>query len=94
MVEGIGRMVEMAAALNIKNAEAVRLAQELAQETGETLTEAVVKALQERLQRVSRRERLARMREISHEMASRFKEPWKSIDHAELLYDSETGLPK
>lgn len=87
-------MVEMAAALNIKNAQAVKLAQELARETGETLTEAVLKALQERLERVGRTDRLARMREISDEMSRRFKEPWKSVDHGDLLYDSETGLPK
>jgi hypothetical protein len=30
---------------------------------------------------------------IGRELASRFKEPWKSIDHGELLYD-ELGLPK
>lgn len=36
-------------ALNIKNDETHRLAQELAQETGETLTEAVTGALRQRL---------------------------------------------
>lgn len=43
-------------ALNIRNAEAERLASELALQTGETKTEAVAKALRERLARV-RRER-------------------------------------
>ncbi len=38
-------------ALNIKDAEADRLARELAARTGETITEAVVKALRERLKR-------------------------------------------
>jgi len=37
--------------LNIKNAEADRLAHDLAEKTGETLTEVVIKALRERLMR-------------------------------------------
>lgn len=41
-------------ALNIRNAEAERLATELARETGETKTEAVTKALRARLERVRR----------------------------------------
>ena len=46
-------------ALNIRNLEAERLAEELARQTGETKTEAVTKALRERLGRV-RRERTRR----------------------------------
>jgi antitoxin VapB len=46
-------------ALNIRNPEAERLADELAKETGETKTEAVTKALRHRLARV-RRERSQR----------------------------------
>jgi antitoxin VapB len=42
-------------ALNIKHAEADRLARELAAITGETLTEAVVAALRERLERQQQR---------------------------------------
>lgn len=54
-------------ALNIKNAEADRLARLLAEQTGESLTNAVVVALQERLDRERRRgttvhERIARLR--------------------------------
>jgi len=41
-------------ALNIRNAEAERLATELAKRTGETKTEAVTKALRDRLTRVRR----------------------------------------
>lgn len=41
-------------ALNIRNAEAERLAADLARQTGETKTEAVTKALRERLARVRR----------------------------------------
>ncbi|GAB4237278.1 MAG: type II toxin-antitoxin system VapB family antitoxin [Stanieria sp.] len=38
-------------AINIKNAEADRLARELSAITGETITEAVIKSLAERLER-------------------------------------------
>jgi antitoxin VapB len=47
----------MKMALNIRNAEAERLAAELARLTGETKTEAVTKALRDRLARVRRRPR-------------------------------------
>ncbi|MGH9369073.1 MAG: type II toxin-antitoxin system VapB family antitoxin [Thermoanaerobaculia bacterium] len=46
-------------AINIRNPEAERLAEELARATGETKTEAVTKALRDRLTRV-RRERSGR----------------------------------
>ena len=38
-------------AINIKNAEADKLARELSKITGETITEAVIKSLAERLER-------------------------------------------
>ena len=47
-------------ALNIKSAEADRLARELSSETGESLTTAVTKALAERLERCRRRSSGAR----------------------------------
>ena len=82
--------------LNIKNEETHRLAQQLAALTGESMTAAVTQAVRERLDRV-RRERGAglaeRLRAISRDAAPRFKEPWRSIDHGELLYD-ERGLPR
>ena len=31
---------------------------------------------------------------IADETAPLFKPPYDTIDHAELLYDRETGLPK
>jgi len=83
-------------ALNIKNDEAHRLAQELASLTGETMAAAVTEALRERLDRV-RKERetsLAdRLLAIGRECAAHLKEPYKSIDPADLLYD-ERGLPR
>ncbi|MBL8689841.1 MAG: type II toxin-antitoxin system VapB family antitoxin [Rhodospirillaceae bacterium] len=91
----LGREVEDVG-LNIKNAETHKLVQELAELTGESMTAAVTEAVRERLVRV-RREKgggLAdRLMEIGRDCASRLKEPYKSIDHGDLLYD-ELGLPK
>ena len=82
--------------LNIKNEETHRLAQELAMLTGESMTSAVKEAVRERLDRV-RRERgvsLAdRLLAIGKECAAHLKEPFRSIDHGDLLYD-ERGLPR
>lgn len=82
--------------LNIKDADTHRLARELADLTGETLTEAVRRALRERLDRVTSntREPLAeRLLAIGRDCAAHMKEPWRSVDHGELLYD-DLGLPK
>ena len=82
-------------ALNIKSDETHRLARELAALTGESMSTAVTNALQERLGRL-RRERnegmAARLLEIGREAAPLFKEPYRSVDHGDLLYD-EKGLP-
>jgi len=82
--------------LNIKNEETHRLAQELARETGESMTAAVDKAVRERLARVRgiKGNGLAeRLLKIGRECAVHLKEPYRSIDHGEMLYD-EKGLPK
>lgn len=79
--------------LNIKNDETYRLVEELAKFTGETLTAAVTQAVRERLDRL-RRERLAdRLLRIGKDCAARLKEPFRSADHGDLLYD-ERGLPR
>jgi antitoxin VapB len=82
--------------LNIKNEEAHRLAQELAALTGESMTAAVIEALRERLDRL-RQERGARLADrllaIGKDCATHLKEPFRSIDHGELLY-GEDGLPR
>ncbi len=82
--------------LNIKNDETYRLVDELAKLTGETMTAAVTVAVRERLDRI-RRERdgcLAdRLLTIGKDCAARLKEPFKSADHGELLYD-DRGLPR
>jgi antitoxin VapB len=82
--------------LNIKNKEAHRLARELASATGESMTVAVSEAIRERLERVrgNSREGLAeRILKIGRECAAHLKEPYKSMDINDLLYD-EKGMPK
>jgi antitoxin VapB len=87
-------MVEVS--LNIKNEKTHRAAQKLARLTGESMTAAVDKAVRERLERVraTKKDGLAeRLLKIGRECAAHLKEPYRSIDHGELLYD-EKGLPK
>jgi len=79
--------------LNIKNAEAHRLARELAALTGESMTAAVTEAVRERLARV-RRERqaptAAHLLAIGKDCAVRLTEPSRSIDHA-ACFTARTG---
>jgi antitoxin VapB len=82
--------------LNIKNEKTHRLARKLARLTGESMTAAVDKAVRERLERVRSAERASlaeRLLKIGRECAPLWKEPYRSIDHGDLLYD-EKGLPK
>ena len=82
--------------LNIKSREAHHLAQELAALTGESMTAAVTTAMRERLERV-RRERRAgladRLLTIGRDCAAHLREPFRSAEHGDLLYD-ERGLPR
>lgn len=83
-------------ALNIKNEAAQKLAKELSRLTGESMTAAITEAVRERLDRV-RTERgngLAdRLLRIGEDCAAHLREPFRSIEHGELLYD-EKGLPR
>jgi len=82
--------------LNIKNEQTHRLVRQLSQLTGESMTAAVDNAVRERLERLRKREGKGiaeRLLEIGRDAASRWKEPYRSIDHGDLLYD-EKGLPK
>ncbi|MBM3533264.1 MAG: transcription factor [Alphaproteobacteria bacterium] len=82
--------------LNLKSEEAHRLARELAKLTGQSMTEAVTDAVRERLVRVKREKGQSlsdRLMAIGRDCASHLKEPYKSMDHGDLLYD-ERGLPK
>jgi antitoxin VapB len=82
--------------LNIKNEETHRLAVELAKLTGESLTAAVTQAVRERLDRIRREKGSSladRLLAIGKDCAARLQEPFRSADHADLLYD-EHGLPR
>ena len=83
-------------AMNIKNPETERLVNELADLTGESLTGAVTLAVREKLERVKSAKKggmAERLNQIAKEAAPLFKEPYKTIDIDEMLYD-EKGLPK
>ena len=83
-------------AMNIKNQEAEKLARELAKATGESLTTAITEAVRERLERKKSKnsDGLAeRLIKIGQDCAAHLKEPFRSIDHGELLYN-EKGLPR
>jgi antitoxin VapB len=81
--------------LNIKNREAHLMAEELSKLTGESMTTAVTVALRERLDRVRQQQGLGladRLLAIGKGCAVRLiKEPFRSADHGEILYD-ERGL--
>jgi antitoxin VapB len=60
------------------------------------MTAAVTEAVRERLDRVRREQSTGladRLLAIGKDCASRLKEPFRSVDHADLLYD-EQGLPR
>ena len=81
--------------LNIKSAETHQLVQELAELTGETQTLAVTVAVRERLERVRHLHEAGladRLLAIGTDTAPRLREPFRSADHGDLLYD-ERGLP-
>jgi antitoxin VapB len=82
--------------LNIKDEKTHRMARELARATGESMTAAVSEAIRERLEGVrgsSRKSMAERLMELGRDCAARLKEPYKSMDVDELLYN-EHGLPK
>ena len=83
--------------LNIKNEEAHRLARQLSEITGESMATAVTKALGERLDRArtakAAKSMSERIMKIARESAPLWKEPFRSADHGDLLYDGK-GLPK
>ena len=95
MVARYGRTVYRMG-LNIKNEETHRLAQELATLTGESMTAAVTEAVRERLDRLRRAKGVSladRLVEIGKDCAAHLREPFRSADHGELLYD-DRGLPR
>ena len=80
--------------LNIKNPATTKLIRELADATGESLTEAVTTAVRERLDRLQLDSDVDRVMELVHEIRSRVPPDFFDVDHDELLYDDELGLPK
>jgi antitoxin VapB len=83
-------------AMNIKSTEANRLARELSTLTGESITAAITEALRERLSRLKKETRpglAERLLAIGRDCAPRLREPYRSGDPADLLYDGR-GLPK
>jgi antitoxin VapB len=82
--------------LNIKDRKARLLAEELSKLTGESMTTAVTIALRERLDRVRQQQGLGlanRLLAIGKDCAARLKEPFRSADHGDVLYD-DRGLPR
>jgi antitoxin VapB len=82
--------------MNIKNDEAQMLAHKLSELTGESLTAAVTEAVRERLERLQNThgaELAERLLRIGKDCATHLKEPFRSADHGEMLYD-ERGLPR
>ena len=83
-------------ALNIKRKETEALVQKLSKLTGENMTTAVTEAVRERLERLQSQQNggLAdRLLKIGRDCAAHLKEPFRSVNHGDLLYD-EKGLPK
>jgi antitoxin VapB len=86
----------LAMSMNIKSKEAYRLTKQLSKLTGESLTTAVTEAVRERLDRVRREHGVdlaERLLAIGRDCATRLKEPFRTIDHENMLYD-DRGLPK
>lgn len=82
--------------LTIENAETERLVGELTRLTGESVTAAVTEAIRQRLDRIRRERGLGladHLLAIGRDCATRLKEPYRSAEHGDLLYD-EQGLPR
>lgn len=82
--------------LNIKSEETHRLAQELAALTGQSMAAAVTEAVRESLDRIRRQRTIPlsdRLLAIGKDCAARLKEPFRTVDHGDLLH-GEDGLPR
>jgi antitoxin VapB len=88
-------MVEKA--VNLKNAEAYRIASRVARLTGESMTEAVTVPPRERLSKVEKpacsSSLAGDLMAIGADCASRLGRRTRRLDHAALLYDAK-GLPR
>ena len=82
--------------MNIKNAEAHRLAREVAELTGESVTGAVTESLRERLERLRAEQRegvAAALLTVGRDASKRLSPEFRATDPDELLYDGR-GLPR
>jgi antitoxin VapB len=82
--------------MNIKNDETQKLVHELSELTGESLTTAITEAVRERLERVQSQHGAGladRLLRIGKDCAGHLKEPFRSADHGDILYN-EKGLPR
>ncbi|MBV8737623.1 MAG: type II toxin-antitoxin system VapB family antitoxin [Alphaproteobacteria bacterium] len=82
--------------LNIKSDEIHALVKQLTDLTGESMTAAVANAVRERLERIRRECDVGladRLLAIGRDCATHLKEPFRSVEHGDLLYD-ELGLPR
>jgi antitoxin VapB len=79
--------------LNIKNAEAHKMAVQLAKQTGNSITASVTEAIRRELRRTrDNSARIKRIDELTARTAAAFAaHPEGNIDHGDLLYD-ENGL--
>lgn len=92
----MNRTIELGNWMNlyIRNVEAYGLAHKLAELTGKSMTQVVTEALRDSLSRVGQRQaKVEAVLAIGRDCAKHMKEPLKSMDHGDLLYD-ELGLPK
>jgi antitoxin VapB len=82
--------------MNIKSAEAERLARRLSATTGETLTGAIVTALRERLERIERETKGCSLVEQLEEIAERAAElpVMDSRQPDEIIGYDENGIPR
>lgn len=84
-------------ALQLEAPETIRLVEELSQLTGESTESAVEVAVRERIDRIrsveARIARAAELQALVDRLASRFEEPFRSLDPGEWLY-GEDGLPR
>jgi antitoxin VapB len=83
-------------ALNIKDPRTDQLAREVAKQSGESLTEAIRVALEERLQRLTARRRVATQKEKLYEILHRVDALPRVEDRSEdnILGNDEHGIPR
>ena len=82
--------------MSIKNAETERLVRELAALTREGMTAAITEAVRERLDRLRQQRGVGledRLMAIGRDCAEHLKEPFRSAEPGDLLYD-DRGLPR